>query len=66
MTDIEFDPRTLRNDLALLKIETNAFPATTPERVFGCLHYNGPPKSVEEMKAGIAAEARRRHARDRY
>ena len=42
------------------------FPATTPDQVFGCLRHSGAAKSLEEMQAGIAAEARRRHARGRY
>ena len=41
------------------------FPRTTPEDVFGCLPYRGLPKTLDEMQAGIAAEARRRHARGR-
>jgi len=32
--------------------------------VFGSLAVTGAPKSLEEMEAGILAEARRRHARD--
>jgi AbrB family looped-hinge helix DNA binding protein len=32
----------------------------------GMLKYKGPPKSIEEMNAGIEEEARRRHARGRY
>jgi AbrB family looped-hinge helix DNA binding protein len=42
------------------------FAPTRPEAVYGLLAYAGPPKSLEEMDAGIAAEARRRHAGDRY
>jgi AbrB family looped-hinge helix DNA binding protein len=42
------------------------FAPTVPEDVFGSLHYAGEPKSLEQMEAGIAAEARRRHDRDRY
>lgn len=42
------------------------FNPTRPEEVFGCLRYNGPPKTVEEMHAGVETEARRRHARGRY
>lgn len=42
------------------------FPSTTPEQVFGCLRYQGKPKTLKEMQEGIAAEARRRHARGRY
>lgn len=40
------------------------FPVTRLEDVFGMLPYEGPPKTIEEMNAGIVAEARRRHARD--
>ena len=42
------------------------FTPTRPEDVAGMLAYAGPPKTLEEMNAGIAAEARRRHARARY
>lgn len=42
------------------------FPRTTPEQVFGSLHRPGKPKTLDEMQAGIAAEAQRRHARGRY
>lgn len=42
------------------------FKPTRPEQVFGMLAYHGPPKTVEDMHAGIATEARRRHARGRY
>jgi AbrB family looped-hinge helix DNA binding protein len=42
------------------------FPRTRPEDVFASLPYDGKPKTVEEMEAGIAAEVKRRHARDRY
>lgn len=41
-----------------------AFAETRPEDVFGALAYKGKPKSIEEMDAGVLAEARRRHARD--
>ena len=40
------------------------FPETRPEQVFGCLSYKGEAKSIDEMEAGIMAEASRRHARD--
>jgi AbrB family looped-hinge helix DNA binding protein len=40
------------------------FPAAKPADVFASLPYRGKSKTVEEMDAGIAAEARRRHARD--
>ena len=52
-------------DGVLLKALTTTFAPTRPEDVFGCLPYAGAPKSVEEMEAGIAAEAGRRRARDR-
>ncbi len=42
------------------------FAPARPEEVFGSLPHEGPPKTLEDMQAGIAAEARRRHARDRY
>jgi AbrB family looped-hinge helix DNA binding protein len=42
------------------------FPPTTPEQVFGCLRCAGAPKALEDMREGIAAEVRRRHARGRY
>ena len=42
------------------------FPPTRPEEVFGSLSYKGKPKTLQEMDAGIAAEAKRRHARGRY
>jgi AbrB family looped-hinge helix DNA binding protein len=42
------------------------FAPTNPKDVFGSLRYSGPPKTLEEMDAGIAAEAKRRHARHRY
>jgi AbrB family looped-hinge helix DNA binding protein len=32
----------------------------------GILKYDGPPKTIEEMNAGIIDEVRRRHARGRY
>ena len=50
----------------LLRPLTPAFAQTRPEDVFGCLPYKGGPKSIEEMEAGIAMEAKRRHARGRY
>jgi AbrB family looped-hinge helix DNA binding protein len=43
-----------------------AFAPTAADDVFGCLRYEGPPKSVQAMRDGIAAEVRRRHARGRY
>jgi len=40
------------------------FPATKTVEVFASLPHRGRPKSLKDMEAGIAAEARRRHARD--
>jgi AbrB family looped-hinge helix DNA binding protein len=34
-----------------------AFPETRPEDVFGSLRLRGKPKSLEEMDAGVLAEA---------
>ena len=42
------------------------FAPTRSDDVFGLLAHEGPAKTLEEMEAGIAAEAKRRHARDRY
>ena len=54
-----------RPDGVLLKAAP-MFPPTRPEQVFASLAYAGAPKTAEEMQEGIAAEARRRHGRDRY
>jgi hypothetical protein len=37
---------------------------TRPQDVFGVLPHSGEPKTLDEMDAGVLAEARRRHARD--
>jgi AbrB family looped-hinge helix DNA binding protein len=42
------------------------FAPTRPQDVFGSLLHKGGPKTLDEMEAGIAREARRRHARNRY
>jgi hypothetical protein len=42
------------------------FALTRPEDVFGCLDQAGLARSLAEMDAGIAAEVKRRHARNRY
>ena len=42
------------------------FAPTRPKDVFGSLPYKGSAKSIADMEAGIAAEAKRRHARNRY
>ncbi|MSP01452.1 MAG: AbrB family transcriptional regulator [Acetobacteraceae bacterium] len=41
-----------------------AFAPTRPEDVFASLPWHGAPKTLAEMDAGVAAEAKRRHARD--
>ncbi len=50
----------------MLKRAVPDFAPTRPEDVFGRLVYTGPPKSIEEMDAGITAELKARHARGRY
>ena len=40
------------------------FSQTRPEDVFASLPYSDAPKTVEDMEAGIVAEAKRRHGRD--
>ncbi len=44
----------------LLKPEP-VFAITRLEEVFGCLACQGTPKTLEEMDAGVLAEAKRRH-----
>jgi AbrB family looped-hinge helix DNA binding protein len=41
-----------------------AFAETRPKDVFASLPHHGRPKTLEDMDAGVLAEARRRHARD--
>ena len=53
-------------DGVLLKAAEPLFPPTRPEDVYGCLKHLGPPPSLEEIDAAIAAEVKRRHARGRY
>jgi AbrB family looped-hinge helix DNA binding protein len=50
----------------LLRRSAALFAPARSEDVFGCLAYSGPAKTLEEMDAAVAAEARRRHARNRY
>lgn len=40
------------------------FEPANADEVFGSLKVSGPPKTLEEMDAGILAEARRHYARD--
>jgi AbrB family looped-hinge helix DNA binding protein len=50
-------------DGVLLKAAPS-FEPTRPDEVFGSLKVSGSPKTLEEMDAGVLAEARHRHARD--
>lgn len=43
-----------------------SFAATKSKDVFACLAYDGPTKTLEDMDAGVMAEARRRHAGPRH
>src|SRR5438105_2397678 len=52
--------------LGVLLKPAPAFAPTRPEAVFASLPCKGRPKTLKEMSEGIAAEARRRHDRDRY
>ena len=40
-----------------------AIPRTTIDDAFGCMHYDGPVRSIEDMDEAVAAEARRRAKR---
>lgn len=51
-------------DGVLLRPATAGFARTRPDDVFACLHHLGRPKSLREMETAIAAEAKRRYARD--
>ena len=51
------------NCLALFGIRLYDF-RRHKDSTYASLPYRGTPKSVEEIEAGITAEARRRHARD--
>jgi hypothetical protein len=44
----------LRQERVMAKSPDKLFPPTKLEDVIGCLRYPGPPKTVEEMDAGIA------------
>jgi AbrB family looped-hinge helix DNA binding protein len=53
-------------DGVLLRREAAVFARTREADVFGSLAHAGVAKTVEEVGAGVAAEARRRHARGRF
>ncbi len=40
------------------------FPSTHIDSVIGCLKWNGPPKTIEEMDAAVLAAAKRRWKRN--
>ena len=48
-----------RGDCVVLRQPRSA-PRTTIDDLHGCLPYDGPPKTVEEMEEGIARGARER------
>jgi AbrB family looped-hinge helix DNA binding protein len=52
-------------DGVLLKA-ASAFPPTQSKDVFASLPHKGKPKTLEQMDAGITAEAKRRHAGNRH
>lgn len=47
-----------RGDAVFLR-PTKPFPPTTVEEVCGCLKYDGPPVTIEQMNEAIEHEARR-------
>jgi AbrB family looped-hinge helix DNA binding protein len=47
-----------RGDAVVLR-PTKLFPPTTVDEVYGCLKYDGPPITIEEMDEAIEREARR-------
>jgi AbrB family looped-hinge helix DNA binding protein len=49
-TELEVEDQ---GDVVVLR-RARLFPATTFEEVRGCLNYDGPPRTVEEMDKGIA------------
>jgi AbrB family looped-hinge helix DNA binding protein len=52
--ELEFEDR---GDHVVLR-SAEILPRTTLEEVLGCMRYQGPAKSLEEMAAGIAKGAR--------
>src|SRR5215468_2548163 len=67
--EVEFDADSARRyatagDELVLSDCAPSFKPTTSDEVFGSLTVSGPPKTLEEMDAGVLAEARRRHTRD--
>jgi AbrB family looped-hinge helix DNA binding protein len=54
-TELEVEDQ---GDVVVLR-PAKPFPATTIEEVYGCLKYEGPPRTIEEMEEAVAREARR-------
>ena len=57
-TRLEID---VRGDRVVLRRPT-AVPRCEPEEAYGCLAWDGPPLSVENLDEAVTAEARRRRA----
>lgn len=55
-----------RTETGVLLKEAPLFAPTQPGAAFGMLKHKGRPKTLKQMDAGVIAEARHRHARDRY
>ncbi len=60
----EFEVREVPDGVLLRALRT--IPGTQLEEVFGCLRYTGKPKTVSEMKRGVAREVKKRSDRGRY
>jgi len=54
-TELEVEDR---GDVVVLR-PARLFPLTTYDEVYGCLKYDGPPVTIEEMHEAIDIEARR-------
>jgi hypothetical protein len=48
------------------ELKPRPVPPTTLDQVAGCLKYDGPALTIEEMDEGIRRAIRRRHAEGRY
>ena len=49
-------------DAVVLRL-AKPFPPTTIEQVYGCLKYDGPPVTIEEMDEAVAEDVRRMWAK---
>ncbi|EJC69015.1 looped-hinge helix DNA binding domain, AbrB family [Rhizobium leguminosarum bv. viciae WSM1455] len=58
----EADTRLIVEETAegVLLRQATAFSQTKPDDVFGVLPFSGEPKTLEEVEAGVLADARRR------